>query len=146
MYPDRVTISPLDTGEVMYDGTDLNIAVPTILQCLLDISENRFYSEQMLADVLRGVEDEHVLSVNFDLLDSFGKLSGMKREDIMYIIQWLIGKGLIWRTKGRYPVLHPTYKGTHYSENMSKPQLTALRQELQPHDPADPAKPAVPSQ
>jgi DNA helicase-4 len=146
MYPDRVTISPLDTGEVMYDGTDLNIAVPTILQCLLDISENRFYSEQMLADVLRGVEDEHVLSVNFDLLDSFGKLSGMKREDIMYIIQWLIGEGLIWRTKGRYPVLHPTYKGTHYSENMSKPQLTALRQKLQPHDPADPTKPAVPSQ
>ena len=68
----KIIISPLDTGEVMYGETDLNLAVPTILQCLLDISENRFYSEQMLADVLRGVEDEHVLSVNFDLLDCFG--------------------------------------------------------------------------
>ena len=127
----KIIISPLDTGEVMYGETDLNLAVPIILQCLLDISENRFYSEQMLADVLRGVEDEHVLSVNFDLLDCFGKLSKLKREDILYIIQWLIGKGLILRTKGRYPVLHPTYKGLHYSENMSKPQLLYLKRRLQ---------------
>ena len=71
------------------------------------------------------------MSCQLILMDCFGKLSKLKREDILYIIQWLIGKGLILRTKGKYPVLHPTYKGLHYSENMSKPLLLYLERKLQ---------------
>ncbi|RHP31176.1 hypothetical protein DWZ56_16490 [Lachnotalea sp. AF33-28] len=42
-------------------------------------------------------------------------------------IDWLIENKYILKTKGQYPVLHPTYSGMHYNEKMTLDQLKQLK-------------------
>ena len=46
------------------------------------------------------------------------------------MITWLITNGYILKTKGQYPVLHPTYNGIHYAEIMTEKQLKKLKKYL----------------
>lgn len=59
------------------------------------------------------------------------KLKKTDRNDIVYLIDWLIQKGYILKTRGKYPVLHPTSKGEHYGEIMTRQQLYALKNKLE---------------
>ena len=102
-----------------------------ILQTLSDISEKKYYGKTVLINVLRGSKDKKIISEALDKVDCFGKLADVDWDDIQYIIEWMITKGFILRTKGSYPVLHPTYKGLHYGQIMSSQQLHALRRELE---------------
>lgn len=65
------------------------------------------------------------------MLDGYGKLSGVKREDVEFLVEWLIENGFILKTKGMYPVLHPTYNGNHYSEIITRQKLQALKRKME---------------
>ena len=54
-------------------------------------------------------------------------MKGMPRERIQGIVMWMIREHYILQTKGKYPVLHSTYKGMHYSEMITENQLKKLR-------------------
>ena len=84
----------------------------------------------MLADVLRGSSSKKLLSAELNLVVEYGKLVAIKREDIIVIIEWLIANKYILQTKGPYPVLHPTYEGTHYSDTITPGKLKKLLEEL----------------
>ena len=127
----RVRITVPDIKPVLYREKDLNKMLVTILQTLSDISEKKYYGVTALINVLRGSKDKKIISGNLDKIDGYGKLSDIDREDIKYIIKWLIKKKFILQTKGQYPVLHPTYNGMHYGEIMTSQQLHALRRELE---------------
>ena len=64
-------------------------------------------------------------------VEGFGKLNEIERNDLYFIIEWLIAKGFIRRTKERNSVLHPTYNGIHYSETMDESLLKELRSQLE---------------
>ena len=133
--PENDTVSAdvpsLKTKEILYKDFDLNEVIHSILQCLTDISRVRFYGRIMLLDVLRGSEDKKLQDAGLDSISNYGKLRDMDREDISYIIDWLIEKHFIFKTKGLYPVLHPTYEGQHYDETMTKGQIVALKRKLE---------------
>ena len=127
----KIIITPPEIKPVYYKGKDLNETLVNILQTLSDISEKKYYGKTVLINVLRGSKDKKIISEALDKVDCFGKLADVDWDDIQYIIEWMITKGFILRTKGSYPVLHPTYKGLHYGEIMSSQQLHALRRELE---------------
>lgn len=61
----------------------------------------------------------------------FGKINYASRDEIYAIIEWLIDNKFILKTKGQYPVLHPTYNGMHYDEKMTLKQLKQLKRYLE---------------
>ena len=80
----------------------------------------------MLVDVLRGSKNQRIKDADLNATKNYGALSNVSREDLEIIIEWLIEKHFILKTKGMYPVLHPTYDGTHYSEKVTLPALKKL--------------------
>ena len=127
----RVKISAPDIKPVMYKELDLNAALAVILQALSDISVKKFYGASVLTNVLLGHAENKISSDGLDKVEGFGSLSGSTWEDLRYLIEWLIEKGYILKTKGKYPVLHPTYKGAQYGDLMTSQQLHALKRELE---------------
>jgi DNA helicase-4 len=85
----------------------------------------------MLVDVLRGSQSNKILSDHLDQLNGYGKLAKIERDDVQYLVEWLVQNGFILKTKGQYPVLHPTYNGEHYGEIISRQKLQALKNKLQ---------------
>jgi DNA helicase-4 len=85
----------------------------------------------MLVDVLRGSESKKLLAGELNRVDGYGKLTSVNREDLTFIIEWLISNGFILQTKGQYPVLHPTNKGLNYNSTMNTRQLQTLKRGLE---------------
>ncbi len=47
------------------------------------------------------------------------------------IVEWMIENHFILKTKGQYPVLHPTYEGMHYDEIVTGGMLKRLKKYLE---------------
>ena len=127
---ERIVIEQARMKPVLYGDTDLNAALAAILQCLSDISARRYYGTEMLLDVLRGSPNERLTAGSLDRTEGYGALKGLSREALSFILEWMIANGYMLRTKGRYPVLHPTDRGLHYSANVSPQKLHALKRAL----------------
>ena len=80
----------------------------------------KYYGVSTYLDIFRGSESKKSVKADFYQLEAYGKLRYVKREDLKYIMEWLIKNGYILQTKAYYPVLHPTYKGMHYNENVTE--------------------------
>lgn len=128
---DYVEIAKASFTPVMYRDMDLNEVVYDVLCALQDISVTRYYSMPILVDVLRSVENKTVFDNNLNKVKSFGSLKSLSRDTIQSIIEWLIFEHFILKTKGKYPVLHSTYEGLHYSEVMKQGQLEKLKKYLE---------------
>ena len=129
--PERTVIEKANLSGIMYRKQDLDAALQLILQCLSDISINRFYNSDVLIDILRGNEPIQVKDVSIMQVEGFGKLQDISREDLKIIVDWLIEKKFILETKERYPVLHPTYNGIQYGSTIKKSLLLDLKKCLE---------------
>ncbi|MCD8326940.1 MAG: UvrD-helicase domain-containing protein [Lachnospiraceae bacterium] len=128
---DYVEIKRADMKPVMYNDLDLNEVVFTVLKALQNVSLVRFYGKTMLADILRGVENERILTNDLDQVPEFGALKSLPHETVCAVIEWMIGQHLILKTKQRYPMLHPTHEGLHYSEKITGKKLNGLKRYLE---------------
>lgn len=126
-----------DLGTVLFENVDLNDAVFTTLCCLDHVSEHRFYGVSVLTDVLRGVHSTKIQKAQLDTLPEYGVLYQLQRDVVVAIIEWLIANQFILQTKSNYPVLHPTYNGQHYAEQMTKAKLTKLQRYLREPEEAE---------
>lgn len=124
-------IQPPRINPIEYRGINLNKATATILQTLSDISTKKYYGITMLVDVLRGSKNKRILTDGLQDVDGYGKLSDVDRVDVEFLVEWLIDKGFILKTKGLYPVLHPTYNGEHFGEIITRQKLQALKKKLE---------------
>ena len=116
---------------VIYKGQDLNDVVYIILTGLRHISEVRYYGVTMLPDVLRGCGTKRIYRAELNLLPEYGALKSISREELQTVFDWLLSNHYMLKTRGEYPVLHPTYDGLHYGETMTKRQLEKLKKYLE---------------
>ena len=69
-----------------------------------------------------------------DCIPGYGALKHIRREVLVSVIEWMIEQKFILKTKGAYPVLHPTYDGMHYAETMTNAKLKKLQVYLMGQD------------
>ena len=115
----------------MFGEMDLNDVVFTIVKALQNASRNRFYGIKVLTDILSGTESEKVVKNNLGQVPEFRALSNMSYDMIQAVIEWMITQHFILKTRERYPVLHSTYEGLHYSEFITERKLKKLKQYLE---------------
>ena len=123
--------SRADIKPVMFGEMDLNDVVFTIVKALQNASRNRFYGIKVLTDILSGTESEKVVKNNLGQIPEFRALSNMSYDMIQAVIEWMITQHFILKTRERYPVLHSTYEGLHYSEFITERKLKKLKQYLE---------------
>lgn len=128
--PEQTTRVP-DMKQITYHGFDLNETICTILKTLSDISEKKFYGTTMLVDILRGSKSKKIISAGLSASPGYAKLREINREDIELLVDWLIENEYIRKTKGPYPVLHPTYNGQHYGEIITRQKIQALKRKME---------------
>ena len=85
----------------------------------------------MLVDILRGADSKRIFDNNLNKIPEFGSLKDMPRETIQSIIEWMIKEHYILKTKEKYPVLHSTYEGLHYSETLTEGKIKKLKKYLE---------------
>ena len=115
----------------MYDNMDLNDIVFVIGKALQNVSEERFYNLKVLTDVLSGTGSEKVIKNNLSQIAEFGALKDLPYDTIQAVVEWMISQHFILKTKERYPVLHSTYEGLHYSEFINETKLKKLKKYLE---------------
>ena len=125
------TIHVPEIKPIEYNGYDLNPTLGLILQTLSDVSQKKYYGATILIDVLRGSQNKRIMGDRLNLCKGYGQLAGVKREDVQFLVEWLIENEFIRQTRGPYPVLHPTYNGEHYGEIITRQKLQALRKKLE---------------
>lgn len=103
----------------------------TVLHCLSHISEKKYYGITVLVDVLRGSKSKKIMDAGLNHLAEYASLKEIDRKSLVAIIEWAIDNHFILQTKGMYPVLHPTYEGTHYNETITANKLKKLLDYLQ---------------
>lgn len=126
------SIGKAELPPVIYRDYELNDVVCTALNCLSHISERRYYGMTILMDTLQGAEDNRKISgAGLNHLPEYGRLKDVPRDDMKVIIEWMIENHFMLKTKGQYPVLHPTYEGMHYDEVMTGSMLRRLKKYLE---------------
>ena len=126
-----VAILKPDIESVWYKNCDLNEMVFTILMALQHISEIRYYGVNMMLDVLRGASSERLHQANLQSISEYGVLKEFSREEITLVIEWMLENHLMLKTKGKYPVLHPTAEGNNYHETITAGKLKGLKKCLE---------------
>lgn len=109
---------------------DLINIVGTILHCVIEISEKHFFGTEVLINVLRGSACQKVKKYKLNESMTYGRLTGIDREALRSIIDWLVHNGFLYRRDGRYPVLHITYNGNHFDEFMTAALLKDLAKSI----------------
>ena len=121
-------VPKLNINPIMYKDKNLNEVVHIILQTLAHVSEIKFYGVRVLTYVLIGQRTKKVENGSLTTIPEFGILEDMERQDVEFIIKWLIENKFILQTKhAYYPLLHPTYEGMHYNETMTVKKLEKLK-------------------
>lgn len=128
---DFVEIVRAELEPVMYEQYDLNELIFTIVKALQNVSLDKFFAKTVLVDVLLGINTQKIFDNQLHLIAEFGALKEMSYDTVEAIVDWMISKHFILKTKGRYPVLHSTYEGLHYSEIITEKQLKRLKEFLE---------------
>ena len=126
-----VVIEKAKISDVVYSEWELNTVVFDFVKALQNVSKVRYYGTAMLIDILRGADSKRIFDNKLNQIPEFGLYKEMPRETIQSIIEWLIKERYMLKTKERYPVLHPTYEGLHYSESMTEEKLEILKRYLE---------------
>lgn len=128
---DYIEIVRADLEPVLYEDYDLNDLIFTIVKALQNISREKFYGMTVLVEVLKGTDSEKIFKNQLHAVEEFGTLKEMPYETIESVVDWMISEHLILKTKGKYPVLHSTYEGLHYSEKITDQKLIELKKYLE---------------
>jgi DNA helicase-4 len=127
---EKVEIVRAEIPSVMYETYDLNELVFLTLKALQNVSRIRYYGVTMLTDILKGAVNKKIMDNKLDMLPEYGALKDLPRETIQTMIEWMISEHLILKTKEKYPVLHSTYEGLHYSNVITEGKLKKLQKLL----------------
>ena len=90
-----------------FETVDITIDSQKILSCIYRIRQasGRDYGKSMLTDVLRGSQNEKLISLGFGELSTYGIMADSAPKKIRAEIDFLAEKGYIHVTEGDYPQL-----------------------------------------
>ncbi len=128
---DLVVVKRASIKPVIYEGKDLNEVLYTVVNALQNVSRIKFYGVSILCDVLRGLDSSRIKQNKLDTVPEYGALKSYSHESVKTIIEWMITEHYILQTKGKYPVLHSTSEGLHYSESITEGKLNKLKKCLE---------------
>lgn len=128
---ENIEIQKTTLEPVLHNGQDLNEVIYVMLNALQHISKINYYGVTIMLDVLHGMETKRLFEAKLNAVPEFGALKKFSREELQVIIEWMITNHFMLKTKGRYPVLHPTYDGMHYGEKMTTAKLIKLKKYLE---------------
>ena len=97
----------------------------------VNVSKEKYFGVTILTDVLRGRNTKRIYENCLHLVKEFGALKDLPHDTVVAVIDWMISEKLILKTKGKYPVLHSTYEGLHYSETVTEAKLKRLKKYLE---------------
>lgn len=118
-------------SSVYHNNYDLNDVLYKVLKCLSNMSDRKFFGMSVLLDVLRGGSTDIINRNKLYEISEYGVLKSIPYDDLKAIVEWMIDKHLIHKTKHpQYPVLHPTYEGIHFSETITPDLLEDLKNQL----------------
>lgn len=126
-----IEIVKAEVAPVMYEKYDLNELIFVVVKALQNISRIRFYGATILVDVLKGANDKRVIDNKLDKIPEYGALNDLSYATIRSLVTWMISQHFILKTKGKYPVLHPTHEGLHYADVITENQLKKLKKYLE---------------
>ena len=116
---------------IYHNNYRMNDVIYEILCCLSNVSERKFYGVSVLIDILRGSESDRIKQNRLYEIPEYGVLKAVPYADVRAIIEWMIDKHFILKTNHpMYPVLHPTYEGTHYKDVLTFEMLMDLQNSL----------------
>lgn len=128
---DYINVARAELEPVMYGENNLNEVIFTVVNALQNISKEKFYGITILTEVLMGIDSSRIYHNGLDRIPEFRALPNLPYETIKAVIEWMIQEHLILKTKCRYPVLHSTYEGLHYSEVITEKKLQELKKYLE---------------
>lgn len=128
---DFVEVVRAEIEPVFYGEYDLNEMLYTIVNALQNVSKEKYFGVTILTDVLRGRNTKRIYENRLHLVKEFGALKDLPHDTVVAVIDWMISEKLILKTKGKYPVLHSTYEGLHYSEIVTELKLKRLKKYLE---------------
>ena len=82
---------------------DVTTESSTIVQCVYELEER--YGVGMVVSVLRGIDNDRILSYGLNEISSFGALARLSDRSIKDIIEQLIHQDVLTRSVGQYPLL-----------------------------------------
>ena len=128
---DYVEIIRAEVNPVLYDELDLNDVVFNIVKALQNVSRIKFYGMTVFCEVLCGEENKRIQDNKLDKIPEYGIYKTLSGDAVRTVVDWMISEHYILKTKGKYPVLHSTYEGLHYSESITEGKLKKLKKQLE---------------
>ncbi len=128
---DYVDIKRAELTPVMYGRFDLNEVIFTVVKALQNVSLVRFHNISTIVNVLKGVENQIIFEHQLHKIPEFGALQELQYDIVWAIVEWMITEHLLLKTKERYPRIHSTYEGLHYSEFITVHKLKKLKKYLE---------------
>lgn len=127
---DYVEIIRAEVNPVLYGELDLNDVVFNIVKALQNVSRIKFYGMTVFYEVLCGEENKRIQDNKLDKIPEYGIYKTLSGDAVRTVVDWMISEHYILKTKGKYPVLHSTYEGLHYSESITEGKLKKLKKQL----------------
>lgn len=128
---DYVEIIRAEVNPVLYGELDLNDVVFNIVKALQNVSRIKFYGMTVFCEVLCGEENKRIRDNKLDKIPEYGIYKTLSGDAVRTVVDWMISEHYILKTRGKYPVLHSTYEGLHYSESITEGKLKKLKKRLE---------------
>lgn len=128
---DYVEIIRAEVNPVLYGELDLNDVVFNIVKAWQNVSRIKFYGMTVFCEVLCGEENKRIQDNKLDKIPEYGIYKTLSGDAVRTVVDWMISEHYILKTKGKYPVLHSTYEGLHYSESITEGKLKKLKKQLE---------------
>ena len=85
----------------------------------------------MTKEVLCGAENKRIRDNRLDKIPEYGIYKSLSVDEVRTVVDWMISEHYILKTRGKYPVLHSTYEGLHYSDSITEGKLKKLKKRLE---------------
>lgn len=128
---DYVEVVKAEVKPVLYGEIDLNDVVFNIVKALQNVSRIKFYGITVFCEVLCGATNKRIQDNRLDKIPEYGIYKSLPADIVRIVVDWMVSEHYILKTKGKYPVLHSTYEGLHYSESITEGKLKKLKKLLE---------------
>ena len=128
---DYVEVIRAEIKPILYGEIDLNEVVFNIVKALQNVSMIKFYGITVFCEVLCGANNKKIHDNRLDKIPEYGIYKSLPEDMVRSVVDWMISEHYILKTKGKYPVLHSTYEGLHYSESITEGKLKKLKKQLE---------------